>query len=207
VRAERGALEGARAEIEAIAEEFAEAAPPIVEAALRRRLEALLRARADHLDGLAPDAVEAMRRAAGDAIGEGAERMRRRLADRDVWLSPRVVPGGNPPPARAWSALLPEWLAGALRRLAPAEDGPAVGALDDAGNRVWVAVLAAAQPLDPVLAEFGVRPREAPDLGGGHYGLRPGSAAELDPSGTLEGMWRRYRSAYERYARARGGRV
>jgi hypothetical protein len=196
----RAAVEGARAEISATAAEFATAARAVVEAALRRRLEALFRARADWFDSLRPDVVTALRGATERAVAEGAAAMHRRLCDPDLWLSPRVVPVSAHSPHRGWSVLVPGWLSVLLRRLAGADEGAFVGSLDDTGNRVWLAVLAAAKPLDPVLAEFGLSPAEIPDMGGGHYGLRPRTAAELDPSGTLDGLWRRYRVAYERYA-------
>jgi hypothetical protein len=91
-------------------------------------------------------------------------------------------------------------MAGLLRRLGGADPEVAIGELDDPSNRIWVAVSSAARALDPVLAEFGLQPSSAPDLGGGHYGIQPKTAAQLDPTGGLVRLWKRYVLAYRRYA-------
>jgi hypothetical protein len=196
----RAQVEGAIAEIRALAAEFAEAAPPILEAALTRRLQGFLAARDGASEALTPDAAGALEDAAERAIAEGAAAAGRRLADAGIWLEPRTAPGVAPTET-GWSDLVPEWVSRLLRLLdrRPPPSGAELGALDDPGHRVWVALLSAAKPLDPVLREFGLPPRPAPDLGGGHYGLQPKTAAQLDPSATLERLWARYRLLYERY--------
>jgi hypothetical protein len=103
------------------------------------------------------------------------------------------------PSEAGWDGALPEWLSNALRRFTRAPRRPAIDDLDDPGNRIWIALLAAAKALDPVLAEFGLSPSSVPDLGGGHYGIQPRTAEQLDPSGELVRLWRRYRLAYQRY--------
>lgn len=198
--ADHVALEGAIAEIRAVAAEFARAARPAVEEALRRRLEALLDARRSWFEALGPDIAGAFRTATDRAIAGGGAEVERRLADLDLWLDPLTAPGLAPRPESGWNSELPEWLIGILRRFATTRSGPALGELDDPGNRVWVAMLSAAKPLDPVIEEFGLPPSEIPDLGGGNYGLAPQSAAQLDPTGRLAGLWKGYRAAYERYA-------
>jgi hypothetical protein len=72
-----------------------------------------------------------------------------------------------------------------------------VARLDDMTNRVWVAISAAARPLDPVLEEFGFRP-ERRRLGGGSFGVSARTLPQLDPSGAIGQRWKRYRAAYER---------
>jgi hypothetical protein len=122
-----------------------------------------------------------------------------RVADPELWLSPLVIPGGVPEPNRGWNDLNVAGLTGLLRRLARRMEHEDLGGLADANHRVWVALLSAAKPLDPVLREFGLPPSEVPNPGGGHYGLQPTSAAVLDPSGTLERIWGRFRPVYARY--------
>jgi hypothetical protein len=87
-----------------------------------------------------------------------------------------------------------------LHRFASRDDEPRLGELDDPSNRIWVAISSAARALDPVLQEFGLPPSSTPDLGGGHYGLQPRTLAQLDPTGTLARLWRRYALVYRRYA-------
>ncbi len=126
--------------------------------------------------------------------------MARRLADVDLWLSPLVVPGGVDEPTRGWDDLNVAGMSGLLRRLARKMERRELGGLGDANNRAWVALQSAAKPLDPVLREFGLPAAEIPNPGGGHYGIQPSSVAVLDPSGTLERMWRRFRLVYARYS-------
>ncbi len=68
----RAALEGARAEIRAIAAEFTRAAEPIVKDALERRLDDVLGRQRDRVGTLKPQAVEALRAATAAAIEAGA---------------------------------------------------------------------------------------------------------------------------------------
>jgi hypothetical protein len=199
--ADRQALERARADIDDLATAFRSAADPALRSALARRLDVLLETRTDWSGGLGPEVREALRGAAAGAIAAAVEDVTERLADPELWRSPLTAPGVSPGREARWDGALPEWLSGALHRLARREDEASpLGELDDPANRIWVATLSAARALDPVLEEFGLPPASAPDLGGGHYGLQPRTAAQLDPSGRLVRIWKRYVLAYRRYA-------
>ncbi|MGZ8636570.1 MAG: hypothetical protein ACXWX2_06290 [Actinomycetota bacterium] len=202
---DEAARKGARAEVVATASEFALASEPIVVAALRRRIEALLEARPEWFGALSPDVAGALREAADRAIARGAANAAKRLADPELWLEPMTAPGVSPNPGAGWDGELPAWFTGLLGRFTRRQ-APELGSLDDPGHRIWVALLLAARPLDPVLEEFGLAPSSTPDLGGGHYGLQPKTAAQLDPSGTLGRLWKRYRLAYGRLAALSRGR-
>jgi len=204
---DRPSLEGARAEILAIAAEFRREAGPIVEASVRRRIERLLQARRAWSQTLSESARAELDRAVDRAIAAGLRDLDRRLADEDVWLQPFTAPGVVHRPETGWDGTLPEWLSGFLRRFTLRQDRPVLGELDDPSNRVWVAVLSAVKPLDPVLQELGLAPSEVPNLGGGHYGLRASTAAQLDPAGVLVRLWGRYRAAHERYVGLSGDPV
>jgi hypothetical protein len=193
------ALERARREISSIAAAFRAAAGPAVGGMLRRRLDALIEVRRAWWAGLADDVQEAFRSAAAGAIAAGEAETLRRLEPEDVWLQPLVAPGMDEDPV-GWDTSLPDWVTKLLQRFSPGRRGPEIDALDDPGNRIWLALLAAARPLDPVLEEFGLEGSAAPALGGGRYGLQPKTAEQLDPSGDLMRLWRRYRLAHRRYA-------
>jgi hypothetical protein len=193
------AIEGARAEVEALGAEFAAAARPAVEEALRRRLAGRVDAGRAEVERLPPDVAASFRDAAERAVALAAEEVTRRLSAPDVWLEPRIAPGVEPGPEMSFDA--PAWVGAILRRLAPRPTGAELGELDDPGNRAWLAILSGARTLDPVLEEFGLAPSPVPDLGGGHFGLQPRTVDELDPSGELRRRWKRYRAAYERYER------
>lgn len=194
------ALRNARLEIETLASAFAQAAGPAVEAALRRRLEALLEARSEWRSTLSPAVMEALRDATDRAVRAAGTEVQRRIADIELWLSPLTAPGIEGPSQAGWDGALPDWVSGILQRLSRRPGPPSLGDLDDAGNRIWVAISAAASGLDPVLEEFGLEPSSIPELGGGHYGLQPRTAEQLDPSGALLRLWRRYRLVHRRYA-------
>ena len=198
--ANAAALEGARSEIVELSERFSEQAGPVVHAALERRLEALLHARREWFGALAPDVAHAFRETAQRALDLGTEGVCARLRQPDLWLQPHTAPGVVRGPEHGWDGMAPEWITGFLRRFTRRQDERVLAELDDPGNRVWVALLSAAKPLDPVLREFGLEASSTPELGGGHYGIQPRTAAQLDPSGTLERLWKRYRLVYERYA-------
>lgn len=201
------ALEAARAEILGLAEDFAAAAGPILRTTLERRVEALLATHRDVREGLRGDDGAALEKGIERAIDVGVRTVLDRLADPDIWLSPSTTlggPGGSEP---GWDAAMPEWLITILRRLGRgAPRRPPLAELDEATNRVWVALLNAATPLDAVLKEFGLRPSTSPDPGGGHFGIQPRTAVQLDPTGLLVRLWKRYRPAYERYAALAGER-
>lgn len=192
------ALETARSEVLAAADELRRSAGPAVEAALHRRLENLVRRREEFAD-MTAEVRTAFDEAAGRAIAQGAAEAERRLANDDLWLDPLTAPGLTTEPGSGWDGALPEWLIQVLRRLTPKRSGTGPGELDDLNNRAWIALLAVANPLDPVLEEFGLTPSEIPDIGGGNFGLAPPTATELDPTGTLVRAWDRYREAYGRY--------
>jgi hypothetical protein len=194
------ALDRARLEIGDLADAFRAAAAPALRSALERRLEALLEVRATWWDGLGDGLRRAFRSAADGAIDAGVDDSLRRLEDPDVWLSPLVAPGVETGWEAGWDASFPTWIHGVIRRLSPRRSGPRVEALDDPGNRIWLALVASARPLDPVLEEFGLAPESAPSLGGGRYGLQPKTAEQLDPSGELSRLWGRYRLAHHRFA-------
>jgi hypothetical protein len=193
------ALEGARAEVRAVATEFRRAAGRATDAALHRRLQTLVDAEAGWFEAIGAGEQAAFRVAADRAIAHAVAELERRLAAEDLWFDPLTAPGWVPATESGWNTELPEWVIGFLRLFSRKETGPRLGELDDPANRVWILFLAAAKPLDPILEEFGLPPSEIPNLGGGNYGLGPRNAAQLDPSGALARLWDRYRIAYERY--------
>ena len=167
-------------ELAVLGRRFAEAAEPVLVEALERAAEALAVTNAERIDRLNEESRGAFRRAVSDAIRQGAREAARSVSEEEVWLEPSMNPREGPE-----------------RRL----DHPA--------NRVWIRLSKAAAPLDPVLGEFGLVPAATADPGGGHYGLQPRSAGELDPRGVLirlwESYWRTYRRILEdRRADARG---
>ncbi|HEX2032192.1 MAG TPA: hypothetical protein VHL78_12470, partial [Actinomycetota bacterium] len=162
-----------RREIEDLALRFSDAAAPALSDALRRSLERLVVARAEWFNGLDEASASALRRSAEAAIDRGAQRVAGRLRDLDLWLNPTVSLPHPPAPN-----------------------------LDQPNHRAWIALLNAADYVDPVLLEYGLAPSELPDRGGAHYGLQPQRLRELDPRGTLDRLWRRYVGVYERYREA-----
>jgi hypothetical protein len=192
------ALRRTREEIADLADAFRAAAAPALDAALRRRLDALIVVQAEWWDGLDPDVRTGLRAATDAAVRTGVEGSMRRLEAEDVWLHPLIAPGIDAERA-GWDASIPFWVIGFLRRVTATRRGPRVDALDDPGNRVWLALVSAARPLDPVLGEFGLPASSVPSVGGGHYGLAPKTAEQLDPSGGLVRIWRRYVRSHRRY--------
>jgi hypothetical protein len=166
--------EQGRRELAVLGRRFAETARPLLEAALERAAEALAVTNAEALDRLNEDSREAFRRAVDGAIRQGAREAARAAAEEDIWLQPSIEPGGGP-----------------ARRL------------DDPSNRVWIRLSRAAAALDPVLGEFGFRPSPTADPGGGHHGLQPRTAAELDPRGRLTRLWDSYVRTYRRIDQGR----
>lgn len=164
----------ARREIQAVGSVFAEEAGGALERALERGMERLVMSRAAWFNALDERTTSALRAAASDAIRRSGRRITDRLADPDLWFSPSVRLDQHPPRP--------------------------MDALDHLANRVWVTLLNGADPLEPVLLEFGCPPTDVPDMGGGHFGLQPQNAADLDPSGKLSALWRRYTTAYARLA-------
>lgn len=159
-----------RREMEALGGRFADAAVATLREALRRSLERLVVTRAEWFNGLDQASASALRRSTEAAIVHGAEGVGDRLRDPDLWLNPTV---SLPHPPR------PE--------------------LDQPNHRAWIALLNAADYVDPVLVEYGLAPSEVPDRGGAHFGLQPQRLRDLDPRGNLDRLWRRYVSVYDRY--------
>jgi hypothetical protein len=166
--------EQGRRELAVLGRRFAETARPLLEAALEGAMEALAVANAEAMDRLDEESREAFRRAVDEAIRQGAREAAGAVAEEDIWLQPSINPGGGP-----------------ARRL------------DDPSNRVWIRLSRAAATLDPVLGEFGFRPSPTADPGGGHHGLQPRTAAELDPRGRLARMWDSYVRTYRRIHQGR----
>ena len=193
------ALERARVEIADLADAFRAAAAPALGASLARRLDALVEARGEWWGRLGEDVRTAVWAASQGAMRIGVDEAMRRLEDEDIWLDPLVAPGMDAH-RPGWDASFPMWLHTLARRLAPSRPGPVLEALDDPGNRIWLSLVAAARPLDPVLEEFGLAPSGVPSVGGGHYGLAPKTVEQLDPTGAVARVWKRYRLAHQRYA-------
>jgi hypothetical protein len=164
-----GVTEGQHRELAVLGRRFAETAEPLLAAALERAIEGLAIANAEALDRLDQESREAFRRSVDEAIHQGAREAARAAAEEDIWLQPSIAPGGGP-----------------ARRL------------DDPSNRVWIRLSRAAAMLDPVLGEFGFRPSPTADPGGGHHGLQPRTAADLDPRGRLTRLWDSYVRTYRR---------
>ncbi|HYH27424.1 MAG TPA: hypothetical protein VEA19_01465 [Actinomycetota bacterium] len=165
--------EHVRREIEELAGSFAEDAEPALEEALHHGMGRLVEKHATWLNSLDDRSVAALKATVAETIRKSSMEVAARLRDPDIWLEPTVLVDGIPDEE-----------------------------LDNSGNRVWVTMLNAARQLDAVLGEFGLPPSEVPDPGGGHYGIQPRSAAELDRSGKLRGLWQRFRRMYEDYRRA-----
>ncbi len=189
-------LESARANVLEEAERFVQELEPVLLPSLHAGFERLRQAQAGHVAGLDGPTLAALEDAVDRAIEVGAAETVERLRSPEIWLSPLTAPELPPRTDPARPLGLPEWVA---RLGGSAREGSALGRLDEMTNRIWVAISAAAKPLDPVLEEFGFRP-ERRRLGGGSFGISPRNLPQLDPSGVLGRRWKRYRAAYERMA-------
>lgn len=188
------------AEIAQLADRFGEAARVALQDALGRGLERLVASRGEWFAGLDAETAASLRRSTDQAVASSAAATAERLRDPDLWRSPMTAPGRREPRESFWETELPEWLVSFLRRFTRGEEEePGPEALDDPSNRIWVQLLNAADPLDPILTEFGLAPVAIPDPGGGHFGLQPRTLAELDPGGALRPLWDGYRGLYRRY--------
>jgi hypothetical protein len=161
-------------ELTVLGRRFAETAEPLLAEALGRAMEGLAVANAPVLDRLNEESRAAFHRSIDEAIRQGAREAARSVAEEEVWLEPSVDPDGEPE-----------------RRL------------DHPSNRAWIRLSRAASWLDPILGEFGIAPSPTADPGGGHYGLQPRTAAELDPRGRLTRIWETYLRTYRRIAEDR----
>jgi hypothetical protein len=187
-------LEAARANVLEEAERFVEELEPVLGPSLHAGFERLRLAQPGHMGRLDGPTLAALEDAVGRAIELGVAETVERLRSPEIWLSPLTAPKLPPRSDPARPLGLPEWVA---RLGGPAREGSALGRLDEMTNRVWVAISAAAKPLDPVLGEFGFRP-ERRRLGGGSFGVSARTLPQLDPSGAIGQRWKRYRAAYER---------
>jgi len=189
-----GSLEAAREGVLAEAERFVEELEPILGQSLRAGFERLMIRQADHSSRLDDRTRIALEAAVGRATEIAVAAVLKRLRPPEIWLAPLTAPDLPPRTQPARPLGLPEWVA---RLGGSAREGPSLGALDDASNRIWIAITAAAKPLDPVLEEFGFQP-ERRRIGGGRFGVAARSLPQLDPSGALGRRWKRYRTAWGR---------
>ena len=189
------ALEGARASVVAEGERFVQELGPILVASLHVGFERLSVTQADLVQRMDQMTRAALGRAVDRAIDAGVAEVLRRLDGPEIWLAPLTAPDLVATTEPGWRLGVPAW----MTRLGRGRPGAVLGDLDDPGNRIWVAVSAAAKPLDPALEEFGFRPGRR-RLGGGRFGVQPRTLPQLDPSGRLGRLWKRYRAAYERLA-------
>jgi hypothetical protein len=187
-------LEAARANVLEEAERFVEELEPVLGPSLHAGFERLRLAQPGHMGRLDGPTLAALEDAVSRAIELGVAGTVERLRSAEIWLSPLTAPElpARGDPARPLG--LPEWVA---RLGGSAREDAALGRLDEMTNRVWVAISAAAKPLDPVLEEFGFRP-ERRRLGGGSFGVSARTLPQLDPSGAIGQRWKRYRAAYDR---------
>jgi poly-gamma-glutamate capsule biosynthesis protein CapA/YwtB (metallophosphatase superfamily) len=187
-------LEAARANVLEEAELFVEELEPVLDRSLHAGFEGLRLAQAGHVGRLDEPTLVALEEAAGRAIELGVAETVERLRSPEIWLSPITAPELPTRTDPAHPIGMPEWVA---RLGGSARKSSALGRLDEMTNRIWVAISAAAKPLDPVLEEFGFRP-ERRRLGGGSFGVSPRTLPQLDPSGAIGRRWKSYRAAYER---------
>jgi hypothetical protein len=187
-------LEAARANVLEEAERFVRELEPVLGPSLHAGFERLRLAQAGHVGRLDGPTTAALEDAVGRGIELGVAETLERLRSPEIWLSPLTAPELPPRTDPARPLGLPEWVA---RLGGSSREGSVLGRLDEMTNRIWVAISAAARPLDPVLEEFGFRP-ERRRLGGGSFGVSARTLAQLDPSGAVGLRWKRYRSAYER---------
>ena len=187
-------LESARANVLEEAERFVQELEPVLGPSLHAGVERLRQAQAGHVAGLDGPTLAALEDAVDRAIEVGVAETVERLRSPEIWLSPLTAPELPPRTDPARPLGLPEWVA---RLGGSAREGSALGRLDEMTNRIWVAISAAAKPLDPVLEEFGFRP-ERRRLGGGSFGVSARTLSQLDPSGAIGQRWKRFRVAYER---------
>lgn len=187
-------LEAARANVLEEAERFVEELESVLGPSLHAGFGRLRLAQPGHVGRLDATTLAALEDAVARAIELGVAETVERLRSPEIWLSPLTAPELPPRGDPARPLGLPEWVA---RLGGPAREGATLGRLDEMTNRVWVAISAAAKPLDPVLEEFGFRP-ERRRLGGGSFGVSARTLPQLDPSGAIGQRWKRYRAAYER---------
>jgi hypothetical protein len=187
-------LERAREAVVAEGAAFTAELEPVLRESLRRGFERLCVDHAHFVQRLDDPTRGALEQAADRSIEVGVAAVIQRLCSPELWLAPLTAPHLAVVKEEGWPDWLPEAFARLLR---PRRREPqTLGELDDPSNRVWVAISAAAKPLEPVLEEFGFRPGRR--RFGGRFGVGPKTLPQLDPSGVLQRRWRRYRAAFER---------
>ncbi len=187
-------LERAREAVVAEGRAFVGELEPILGSSLHRGFERLCVDQVDLVARLDPGTRSALDVAVGRAIDAGVDDVLERLRREEIWLDPLTAPKLVMVKEEGWPTWLPDAFARLLR---PRGEAVTLGELDDPGNRIWVAISAASGPLDAVLVEFGFR-KVRRRIGGGHFGAGPRTLPQLDPSGTLQQRWRRYRAAFDR---------
>jgi len=190
------ALDDARAAVLGEGARFVEELEPILSESLQIGFERLCIGQADHAMRLEGPARAALQQAVDRATDAGVNRVLERLRSPEIWLAPHTAPHLPVKEQPGWSMDVPGWIARVLRDRRRGSDRLSIGALDDPANRIWVALLGAAGPLDGVLEEAGFSPGRRRI--GGRFGVGPRSLHQLDPNGTLQRSWKRYRAAYER---------
>jgi len=190
-------IDQAKRDVEAVATEFADAAEGAARRALRTAVDSFVGGHSERISHLEQDTQASLNAALVGAIETGARDVGERLRKPDVWLHPTVMLD------MADEFVDTSWALVGTEHRRHHHPGPEPR-LDHPNNRVWMAMLNAADPLDPVLKEYGF-PEGDQDPGGGHYGLQPQSLRAFDDSGTLEKLWKRYLGGYERWTSALTG--
>src|SRR5439155_6694603 len=149
-------LEAARRDISEIAATFTQQAAQRLREVMSRRVDALVERRLS-AGTIAGDQAASLRSAAGKGVEQGVAAVERRLADIELWLSPRTILVESSSEPGGWGIGVPEWLASIVRRIGMRRL-PGLGDLDDPNNRIWIAILNAADPLDPILEGSGFPP-------------------------------------------------
>lgn len=186
-------LERAREAVVAEGAAFTGELEPLLRESLRRGFDRLCADRAHFVLRLDDPTRAALDQAVDRSIDLGVASVVERLRSAEIWLAPLTAPHLAVVKEEGWPDWLPEAFARLLR---PRRRDPvALGELDDPSNRIWVAISAAAKPLEPILEEFGFRPGRR--RFGGRFGVGPRTLPQLDPGGVLQRRWRRYRVAYE----------
>ena len=186
-------LERAREEVVAEGAAFTNELEPALRECLRRGFERFCADHAHYVSRLDDPTRAALEHAVDRSIETGVGAVIERLRSPEIWLAPLTAPNLVVVHEQGWPDWVPEGFARLLRPRR--RDRPALGELDDPSNRIWVAISAAAKPLDPVLEEFGFRPGRR--RFGGRFSVGPKTLPQLDPSGILQRRWRRYRSAFD----------
>jgi hypothetical protein len=190
--------DAADANLRAIAARFADAAAQAIREALSRSTERFVAEHAGQVQSLDDETLDAFRSAVDGAIALAAVEIPAQLRDVGMWTSPRVRLREETDYEE--TSVFERLLGGLGLRGERPTDRPAEQ-LDDPNNRAWIALLNAADRLDPVMYEFGFSspPDGGPDPGGGHFGLQPPTVAELDQHGHLRAIWRDYLRAFDTY--------